>query len=138
MAYIKTIWENDVTPLDEDNMNHIENGIKANEDKIQILEQQVSGKSKIADADFNSKEDLDTFFEHHLAYFNEGKILNIILCDRMNDMTYQCIYNCDWSQIISDELSLYYISNGSLVLVNLNNLSPMYMLFIQYRDTAEE
>lgn len=28
MAYIPTIWENDITDVDEDNMNHIEEGVK--------------------------------------------------------------------------------------------------------------
>lgn len=35
MAYVPTVWENDITEVDEDNMNHIEQGIKDNDDKLQ-------------------------------------------------------------------------------------------------------
>ena len=35
MAYVPTVWENDITEVDEDNMNHIEEGIKNNDDKLQ-------------------------------------------------------------------------------------------------------
>lgn len=35
MAYKKTTWQNDVTPLDADNLNNIESGIVANETAIQ-------------------------------------------------------------------------------------------------------
>ena len=35
MAYVPTVWENDTTEVDEDNMNHIEQGIKNNNDNLQ-------------------------------------------------------------------------------------------------------
>lgn len=37
MAYTPTVWVNDETAADEDNMNHIEQGIKNNDDKLQGL-----------------------------------------------------------------------------------------------------
>lgn len=37
MAYTPKVWENDETEVDETNMNHIEQGIKDNDDKLQGL-----------------------------------------------------------------------------------------------------
>ena len=38
MSYVKTIWVNDETPVNADNMNNIENGIEQNELDISTLE----------------------------------------------------------------------------------------------------
>ena len=41
ISYIKTNWVNNVTKLNADNMNHIENGIEAAVNEINILERDI-------------------------------------------------------------------------------------------------
>ena len=41
-SYIKTVWVNNVTKLNADNMNHIENGIKNASDAINALNRDIT------------------------------------------------------------------------------------------------
>lgn len=50
MAYSKTNWKNGETPLNADNMNHIEEGVASNDSRISILEKTTpeSGKDGLS------------------------------------------------------------------------------------------
>lgn len=42
MSYVKTNWQNGVTPLNAQNMNHIEDGIAANDTNITNVNTRVN------------------------------------------------------------------------------------------------
>lgn len=42
ISYKKIEWKNNVTPLNEENMNHIENGIKNASDAINVLNRDIT------------------------------------------------------------------------------------------------
>ena len=42
ISYKKKVWVNNVTPLNEENMNNIENGIKNASDAINVLNRDIT------------------------------------------------------------------------------------------------
>lgn len=56
MAYTKTTWVNGETPINADNLNHIEGGIKDNETSINNITGTILWENPNPTADFSSQE----------------------------------------------------------------------------------
>lgn len=87
MAYEKTVWENNTTPLNADNMNHIENGIEANSLKLDTVEEgaQVNVQANWnetdaeSDAYIQNKPSVCSFYKHVLSWKDTKKDALVIL-----------------------------------------------------------
>jgi hypothetical protein len=55
MAYTKTTWVNGETPINADNLNHIEGGIKNNETSIGNITGRILWKNPLPTADFQAQ-----------------------------------------------------------------------------------
>lgn len=71
MAYVKTNWQNGVTPVNADNMNHIENGIKNASDAI-TGETEVVKTFKVWGPNATAAEDGDIATELNSGYYDKS------------------------------------------------------------------
>ena len=81
MAYVKKIWINDSTPLNAENLNHIEEGIFENSIAIENIEANEITEEKVEEIidskDFATTEEVNTIVEGK-GYTTEEQVSQMI------------------------------------------------------------
>lgn len=143
MAYTKTTWVNGETPINEDNLNHIENGIKNNETLINnitgtilwtnpnpnnsFLPQEIT----LSSGDYDCYEVIHKQSVDRARTFNTGKILKgngIILSFQATLPHYRAVnYVSDTTLQINDCVDVYY-TNPASTIANNTQCIPLYII----------
>jgi hypothetical protein len=143
MAYTKTTWVNGETPLNADNLNNIEGGIKDNETSIGNITGKILWENPNPTAEFqpqnitlnsNNYDCYEIIYLQDLStqrLFNTGKILKghgTILDFQAMLPHYRAVnYVSDTTLQIGEGIDVYYTSPASTVVSNTTCV-PLYIV----------
>ena len=113
MAYKKTIWVNDQTPLNADNMNNIENGIAKNEEDILAFGSKgvANGVASLGADGKVPNEQLPIKYRHTVVLKLYGGVANPMAVVSFTDYS-------DSEMPITDYSKLHTVFGGKIISVN--------------------